>query len=596
MPTVTVEKESFIRKLMSHDQSINSKKLDDLCFDFGIELEESQDDNGCTTYKVEVGSNRYDLLCVEGIIRSLLVYQGNMVLPKFLKYGPENTEGMTSFICEKYRKKSLQKLTVDVFNLNYRPYCIAAVLRNMTLTQEIYDSFIDLQDKLHQNLGRKRSLFAIGTHDLDKVQGPFRYVGVDPSNITFVPLNETNEYNALEMMEKYSKDSHLKPYLPLIKCKDVYPVIYDSNNVVLSMPPIINGNKSRIDLATKNILIEVTGSDLMKVQIALDTMVTMFVQYCSDPYNNTVECVEICTDKTSFWSPSLRYRDEILSCEEIGKKIGVKLECNQVCSLLEKMGLSSKVCGDDQVMVTIGPTRQDILHACDIIEDVAIAYGINNIQKTIPKTISTHSESQVAINSLSEYIRALRCLSGFMEACTFVLNSKDDLSTKIRKPLEEAKAQLIEIENPKTSEFQVGRTTLIPGLLKLIRENRNMPMPIKLFEISDVLLKDPSQETGAKNQRRLCCLTYDNISDMAGMQGIVDGIMKELGIPFCDASNKGYQYVEMENQTYFPGRCGQIKVFGIPIGEVGILHPEVVKNFDLKCPCVAFEITIELFV
>lgn len=591
MPTICVERESLLKKLTYYDQSINTKKLDDLCFDFGLELEEALEDNGKITYKIEVGSNRYDLLCVEGIVRSLLVYQGYIKLPKFLKYSPECVESLTSSMS----KSSLQKLTIDASKLDYRPFCVAAVLKNITLDQERYDSFIDLQEKLHQNLGRKRSLFAIGTHDLDKVQGPFKYVGIDPRNIKFVPLNETNEFTAMQLMEKYSTESHLKPYLPLIKDKPVFPVIYDANNVVLSMPPIINGNKSRIELTTKNILIEVTGSDMTKINIALDTMVTMFLQYCSAPYDKVAECVEISTEKGNIWSPSLKYRSEVIHVKEIIRKIGVEFECNQIIHLLEKMGLSSKANGNDEIIVSIGPSRHDILHTCDIIEDVAIAYGINNIPKNIPKTISTHNKSTVAINSLSDYIRSLRCLSEFMEACTFVLVAKDDISKKMRKSIEETKVQMIEIANPKTSEFQAARTTLIPGLLKTLKENRHMALPIKLFEISDVVLKDSSQDTGAKNQRRLCCLVYDNVSDMAGMQGVIDGIMKELGVPFKNVKNDGYQYIKMENETYLPGRCGEIKVFGIPIGEIGILHPEVVKNFDLKCPCVAVEVAIELF-
>ena len=79
-------------------------------------------------------------------------------------------------------------------------------------------------------------------------------------------MNQTKEFTAVELMEMYSKDSHLKAYLPIIRDSPVYPVIYDSNNVVLSMPPIINGDHSKISVNTKNVFIECTGTDLTKTK------------------------------------------------------------------------------------------------------------------------------------------------------------------------------------------------------------------------------------------------------------------------------------------------------------------------------------------
>lgn len=85
-----------------------------------------------------------------------------------------------------------------------RPFAVAAVLRNITFTKDSYDSFIDLQDKLHQNICRKRTLVAIGTHDLDTISGPFYYNAKAPEDIRFVPLNQQKEMNAVELMEFYS--------------------------------------------------------------------------------------------------------------------------------------------------------------------------------------------------------------------------------------------------------------------------------------------------------------------------------------------------------------------------------------------------------
>lgn len=84
-----------------------------------------------------------------------------------------------------------------------RPYVSGAILRNVKFDQARYESFIALQDKLHQNLARQRTLVAIGTHDLDTVQGPFTYAALSPKDFRFVPLNQTKELSGEELMSFY---------------------------------------------------------------------------------------------------------------------------------------------------------------------------------------------------------------------------------------------------------------------------------------------------------------------------------------------------------------------------------------------------------
>lgn len=161
---------------------------------------------------------------------------------------------------------------------------MAAVLRGVNFTKASYDSFIDLQDKLHQNVCRKRTLVAIGTHDLDTVKGPFVYDAQKPEDIVFIPLKQTKEFNARDLLEHYLTDEHLKAYVPIIKDSPVYPVIRDSNGVVLSLPPIINGEHSKITLTTTNVFIECTATDQYKAEVVLETLVCLFAEYCAEPF------------------------------------------------------------------------------------------------------------------------------------------------------------------------------------------------------------------------------------------------------------------------------------------------------------------------
>nr|CAG4645431.1 EOG090X03QT [Lynceus sp. MCZ IZ 141354] len=586
MPTISVQRDLLFTAL---GRTFTEEEFDELCFEFGIELDEvttekqiiAKEQGGDKSkgaseeviYKVDIPANRYDLLCLEGLAQGLLVFLGKMDLPKF----------------KPVKVASCQKLIVKPSVKVIRPHVVGAVLRGLKFTQAMYDSFIELQDKLHQNLCRKRTLVAIGTHDLDKIQGPFTYEALEPKQIKFVPLNQTKAMDGAELMEFYAHDPHLKVFLPIIKDSPVFPVIKDSKGVVLSLPPIINGDISKITLGTKNVFIECTATDKTKAKVVLDTMVTMFSRYCSTPYE--VEIVEVVTPEGVEHYPTLTYRTEVVESNRVNKIVGIAQEPEVIAKLLTKMCLSAKAEGN-KISVDIPPTRHDIIHPCDIYEDVAIAYGYNNIEKTLPKTNTIAVQNQ--LNKLSDQLREGLSQSGFTEALTFTLCSKEDISQKIRK--DTGCNIAIHVSNPKTLEFQVGRTSLLPGLLKTIAANRKMPLPLRLFEVSDVLLKDASKDVGARNQRNLCVVNYNKTPGFEVVHGILDRIMQLLEVPFdVSKSDAGYYLEHTEDPTYFPGRCANVIAYGVPVGVLGVVHPEVISRFELNMPCAALELNIEPF-
>ncbi|KAM9274691.1 phenylalanine--tRNA ligase beta subunit isoform 3-T3 [Cariama cristata] len=562
MPTVSVKRDLLFQAL---GRTYTDEEFDELCFEFGLELDEvtSEKDiiskekgeekakgaSDTVLYKIDVPANRYDLLCLEGLVRGLQVFKERINLPRYEKIIPAQGEGQRLIITEE---------TVQV-----RPHAVAAVLRNITFTKDRYDSFIDLQEKLHQNICRRRALVAIGTHDLDTISGPFTYTAKPPSEIKFKPLNQSQEYTASQIMDLYRTDSHLRHYLHLIENKPLYPVIYDSNGVILSMPPIINGDHTKISVNTRNVFIECTGTDITKAKIVLDIIVTMFSEYCEKPF--TVEAAEVVypNGKTHIY-PELAYRKEKVKPELINKKIGISETPSGLAKLLTRMCLKSHVIGNgNNIEVEIPPTRADIIHACDIIEDAAIAYGYNNIQMTIPKT----------------YTIANQC-------------SQEDIADKLGMDISATKA--VRIANPKTAEFQVARTTLLPGLLKTIAANRKMPLPLKLFEISDIVVKDPNADVGARNYRHFCAVYYNKSPGFEIIHGLLDRVMQLLEVP--PNEENGYTIKATEGSAFFPGRCAEIFAKGQSIGKLGVLHPDVITKFELTMPCSALEINIEPFI
>uniref|UniRef100_A0A8C8CBN8 Phenylalanine--tRNA ligase beta subunit n=1 Tax=Oncorhynchus tshawytscha TaxID=74940 RepID=A0A8C8CBN8_ONCTS len=550
MPTVSVKRDLLFHAL---GRTYTDEEFDELCFEFGLELDEITSEKDIISreqgdtkaegasdvilYKIDVPANRYDLLCLEGLVRGLQVFKQKMEAPRYRRVSPASSEP--------------QRLVITEETTAVRPHAVAAVLRNITFTQERYDSFIELQEKLHQNVCRKRTLVAIGTHDLDTISGPFTYTAKPPGDIRFKPLNQAKEYTAQELMSLYKTDSHLRHYLHIIEDEAVYPVIYDSNGIVLSMPPIINGDHSKISLNTKNVFIECTATDLTKAKIVLDMMVTMFCEYCEEPFTESTE---------------------------------------HIAQLLTKMCLRSEVMSDgEQIEVEIPPTRSDVIHACDIMEDAAMAYGFNNIPRTTPRTYTI--ANQLPLNKLSELLRQDLAAAGFTEALTFALCSQEDIADKLLKNISETRA--CRISNPKTAEFQVARTTLLSGLLKTVAANRKMPLPLRLFEISDVVLKDESKDVGARNNRRLCAVYYNKSPGFEVIHGLMDRVMQLLEIK--PGQGNGYHIQAADDSTFFPGRCAEIFACGKSIGRLGVLHPDVINRFELTMPCSALDIDIEHF-
>uniref|UniRef100_A0A453K0E0 phenylalanine--tRNA ligase n=1 Tax=Aegilops tauschii subsp. strangulata TaxID=200361 RepID=A0A453K0E0_AEGTS len=382
MPTVSVGRDRLFAAL---GRVYTQDEFEALCFDFGIELDDvttekaiirkekhleedvEADGDDEVIYKIEVAANRYDLLCLEGIARSLRIFTGSEATPIFK--------------IASIPRGSMLQMHVRSQTSQIRPYVVCAVLRGVTFDEVRYNSFIDLQDKLHQNICRKRTLVAIGAHDLDTLQGPFSYEALPPQEINFIPLKQEQNFRADALMEFYRSDMKLKKFLHIIENSPVYPVIYDSNRTVLSLPPIINGAHSAITLKTRNVFIECTATDLTKANIVLNTMVAMFSEYCENKFG--VEPVEVVSyDGSTAIYPDLScYKMEVALSDIIGP-IGISLDETQVISLLNKMQLQAKLCssnGEPCISVSVPPTRSDVLHARDLAE---VTYGIPYLSKS----------------------------------------------------------------------------------------------------------------------------------------------------------------------------------------------------------------------
>ena len=196
-----------------------------------------------------------------------------------------------------------------------------------------------------------------------------------------------------------------------------------------------------------------------------------------------------------------------MELEYINRILGVNIDAAKVKSCAEKMGLVLKSASDDGEVLTVEvpPTRADILHKCDLIEDIGIGYGFNNIAKVFPAN-NTVGQLQPN-NKFTDHLRHELAQAGYTESLTFSLLSLKDNYENMRQEVD--LSECVQLSNPKTIEFEIVRTTLLPGLLKCLKENKKEQLPQKLFEISDCCVLDGESETGAKNVRKLCAVYID---------------------------------------------------------------------------------------
>ncbi|MCQ2820093.1 MAG: phenylalanine--tRNA ligase subunit beta [archaeon] len=548
-----------------------------------FENEQKKSKEGLSTevlYKIEVAANRYDLLCIEGLALALKSFLQKAKFPKFS-------------ICNS-NPDHIEQLIVEESVAKVRPVGMSAILRNIQFNDESIKGFMDLQDKLHNNICRGRTLVSMGTHDLDTVKGPFYYRGLKPEQIKFVPLNRTEEVDGNGLIKMLKDDPKLGKYLYMIEKEELFPAFVDSEGNIMSVPPIINSERTKIRETTKNVFLDITATDFTKANIVLNTLIAMFSCYCEKPF--TVEQVNVVDAKSGKVTPFPNLNPAVFKADINYLKsisgVPKELKAEEICTLLEKMELESTKLSETEIEVKAPITRSDILHPCDIAEDLAIAYGYNNVE--IKEVETQHHGKQLPYNKLTDIFRREMAMGGYVEFLTMSLLSRKEILTNMLIPEEEEK-NMIKIGYAKTKDLDFVRNSLIPGLLKSIEANKAVPLPYKIFEISDCCQIDPENQVGACNRRKLCFAYSNTISGFEILQGMVDKLMKKIDLEFNSKDKKkNYTIKRSEYPHYFEDRQADLIILdGIKIGSFGVVHPKVLKNFGIKNPVSICEIDIQ---
>ena len=508
----------------------------------GCEIERVEGDE----IGIEIFPDRPDMNSVEGIARAARSFFG---LEKGLKRYDVRDSDIVTY--------------VDGSVKDVRPVIVTALIKNVEMSDELIASLMDLQEKLHQGIGRNRKKIAIGVHDFDKVKPPFTYKAVDPKSVKFVPLNSYEEMDLVEILEKHPKGIE---YGHLLKGKKLYPILVDSQENVLSFPPIINGTLTEVTPFTKNIFIDVTGIDRETASLALNIISTALAERGGEIYRTKV----IDDGEKSY--PDLEPREMKVKKSYAESIIGIRFRPEEIRESLLRMGYDVKIDGEE-ILLKVPAWRGDILHEIDIVEDIAIGYGFDRIEPENPKYLTYGKPLEKA--RLIRKLRTIMIGLGFCEVETLTLSNEKDEFDKLGMK----RGKIVKIENPISEEYTCLRKSLLPSLLKICRANRHRSLPQRIFEIGYVVNEK------AKNELHLSFLEMDEKTNFSRCKSLFEAISRDAGIEM--------KIKRSEHPAFIEGRCAGILYKEKEIGFFGEIHPRTLVEFELEHPGIALEINLE---
>ena len=531
-------------------ESLIGKKLSesdykDRLIMMGVPLERYTD----TEVDFEIFPNRPDMLSVEGFARAAQGFLG------IKTKSPEYEVKRGNFV-----------VNVDQKLLGLRGCAGFAVVKDLKFTGESIAAFMQLQEKLATTIGRKRKKASIGTYDLSDLRFPVKLTTI--SKITkFIPLGGTQEQTAEQVLKTHPKGQE---YGHLIEKWLEYPAYLDGRGRVMSLLPVINSEFSKITTSTKNMLIEVTGTDWKAVREMLNIIVCALAERGAKIY----EVKTVYPSEKVIRMPDLRPRKMKFDINYANKLLDLDLKPNEVKERLLRMRFD--FAGND---VLVPAYRTDIMHPLDLVEDVAIAHGYEKFEPRIPQipTIAKPNEKEEFANLLRNIMSGL----GFQEIVTFILTNEGEEFDKTKRQ----RLEHVEIQNPKTIDYTMARTSLIPSILRAFAQNQSNEMPHKMFEVGTVVHLDKYYETGAKNITKL----------IAGISHASAGYseIKSMLEAFCRNIGTEVSFAETEDGAFIEGRVAEIKAKGEKVGIIGEIHPEVLLNFNIEYPVALFQLNIE---
>ena len=592
MPVVDLDPDD-LRDLTGHEEKSDEAFQDDL-FALGLEFEGWTEDD---EMRVEFAPDRLDRLSVEGIARSLRYHYGDdrgVYVPS--TNDPEWT------------------IEVDADVPAGRPYVTGAIVRGLDLDDAALQSLIQLQEKLHATMGRDRAKGAIGIHDLTMLKGDevgrpptglgdrgpaaesatageksIRYTGVDPAGDTFVPLDTNAEMTPADVLRDHPVG---EKYGDVVADFERYPAIYDAIGL-FSFPPVINGRRTEVSVDSRDLFVEMTGTD----QWTIDHMLNV-VCYALSARGGQVERVEVVYDEDApgeyagqrLDRPDFSVATKTVAHDRVESILGVDLSPADVVDCAERSGLDATETETDEgeraYDVEIPPYRTDVLHPRDVIDDLGRAYGFNELDPRYPdvSTVGGRHERSRLEDAAREALVGL----GFEDLLNFHMTNEAE---NYDRPNVASGTDVVGGGEPVTikeaysEEYTILRTWALPSLLQVLENNTHRAYPQDLAEVGFAAEVDASTMTNVAERHTVAGVlartdaSYEDAK--ARLQVLAEAFDVDLATPPTD------------HPTFIDGRTAEVVLDGESVGVVGEVHPAVLVEYDLELPVAAFEFRLD---
>ena len=522
---------------------VSKKQISESLPFLGLDVE-SEDEK---TVRVEYSPNRPDYSTDFGIVLGL---QGLLGIK-------------TGAIKLKIKKSNQYKINAAPSVSKIRPYVTGIIAKNGKINDDVLEQLIQMQEDLHMGIGRKRKKSSIGIHDLNKISFPLLYT-TTTRNHKFIPLNSEKE---LSISEIISDTQTGKDYGDLIGQSNQVPIIVDSHKKTVSFPPIINAAITTVTTKTKNLFVEVTGINKDDAEDMLSVVATIL-----QSAGFTLEHIQIFGAKNS--SPKLQEKKMTVNSSLINQTLGLNLNTSKIIASLKKSRLDAVSRGKN-IVCTIPAYRFDIFGPMDLVEEVALGYGIQNLEPTISpsQTIGQTNPVSLQLKSLDQTMTGL----GFLEALNSSLSSKRVLYDMTNRDSK----KIISVLDSKSQEHTILRDSIFPGLIENLSRNIHESYPQKIFETGSIFnLDNPISE-----KTNLAVISAHKDANFTEIKSVLQTALK-IGFGIQIETKTAI------NSSFKNGHCANVIFNKNIIGIIGEIDSQIIDNYKIRVPVVGFEISL----
>ena len=460
-------------------------------------------------------------------------------------------------------KKSNYAIKVNPLVSKIRSFVTGIIAKNGKIDDKMIKQLMTMQEDLHFGIGRKRKKSSIGIHDLDTISFPLTYT-VANRNHSFIPLASSNTMSISEILQNTEVG---KDYGELLGNSSKVPIILDSEQNTVSFPPIINASKTTVTPKTTNLFVEITGINKQDAEDMLAIVATILQSAGFSLY-------EVKISGANNFIPKLESRKITISSDLINETLGLTLGIPKIITSLKKSRLDAVSKGKNIVCI-IPPYRFDIFGPMDLVEEVALGYGIQNLEPKISpsQTIGQTNPESVKLKSLSLAMVGL----GFLESLNSCLTSNRILFEMTNRE----SLKNISVIDSKSQEHTILRDSILPELIENLSRNIHATYPQKLFETGTVF----SQGEPITEKISFAGVSAHPDANFTEIKSILQSALKST-------FNIDIETKTLSNPIFESGHSAAVLVNNEQFGIIGEINSKTIENYKIRVPVVGFEILV----